>query len=620
MSGWDVSSTPTWGPQDGPEDTQASPGQEFGNQDFGRGGGPGSPAGGFPEFGGGYPGEGQAGGPPPEFFGQDDDPGQSRYPKRTPGRSFQDLPRREMRGRHSSAPDGGYGQGNGYGQDAGYGQENGYGQDAGYGQENGYGQDAGHGQQGGYGQDGGFGHENGFGQDAGHGQQGGFGQDAGHGQQGGYGQDAGLGHENGCGQDAGYGQENGYGQDAGYGQGWGGGGQGGDTWQPGGQENDGWGRAAGRSAAPWDERRDERPQPDAGYPGPDGQEFGQHEFGQDYTRQAPRPGFTPQDYEGQDFPGQDPQGFGGDMARNDPALQDFFAPQRGGTGGYPGQGPGRPGGDPRDPRERFRAPADGGWDDQGGRPPGPRTGTGPRPLPRGPRREDPEPRRGLGTKGLVAIGTVVGIIIVVAVVLVTHKSGGGTPTASNSTSTSTTPAAKPTATKSTGTGAAAGAGTGATATAYTLSTPATAGGYPKGQDPAFLAGATTTAKQVTTAIASGGGGTVKGAPVSAAYTLPAGQVITFVGYTGTFTPAKVATILASLASDPHSYPAGANGGVLGCGNTTTAPDGAVCFFATATTLGITEFFSATGPETLNAAQAKGAADTLKLRNSVETKK
>ena len=106
MSGWDVSSTPTWGPQDGPEDTQAFTGQDFGGQEFGRGG-PGSPAGGFPEAGG-FPGESQAGGPPPEFFGQE--PGQEQelgpggFPQRTPGGSFQNLPRREARGRHSSAP------------------------------------------------------------------------------------------------------------------------------------------------------------------------------------------------------------------------------------------------------------------------------------------------------------------------------------------------------------------------------------------------------------------------------------------------------------------------------------------------------------------------------------
>src|ERR1700761_6372748 len=95
MSGWDVSSTPTWGPQDGPEDTQAftSPGdssrdfgQDFGAQAFG--GGPNSPEAGFPEAGRGF-GDGQAGGPPPEFFGQDYgqdqnlDFGPESFPQRT---------------------------------------------------------------------------------------------------------------------------------------------------------------------------------------------------------------------------------------------------------------------------------------------------------------------------------------------------------------------------------------------------------------------------------------------------------------------------------------------------------------------------------------------------------
>ncbi len=225
-------------------------------------------------------------------------------------------------------------------------------------------------------------------------------------------------------------------------------------------------------------------------------------------------------------------------------------------------------------------------------------------------------------RGLIAIGAVVAIIIVVAVVVLTHKSGGGSPSASSSTAgTATSPAAKPSATKSTGTGtgtSAAGGG-GTTAAAYTLSTPATAGGYAMGQDPHFLLTATATATQIAGAVKSGGGGTAKANPVSAAYQLPASQVITFVGYAGTFTPAKIETILASLGSDPHTYPAGPNGGILGCANTTVAPDGAVCVWATATTMGITEFFTASGPETLNSAQAKGAADSLNLRNSVEKK-
>ena len=543
MSGWDVSSTPTWGPQDGPEDTQAFTGQGDGSRDFGQDFG-------AHDFGRGEPG------PPPEFFGQDhgqdQELGPGGFPQRTPGRSFQDLPRRDSYGRHSSAPGGAYGQDNGYGQESAYGQDNGYG------------------------------------------------------------------------RDNGYGQENGHGQDSAYGQDWGGGNDQADAWGPGGGQdsNGGWGHAAGRSAAPWEER----PQQDAGYPGPDGQDFGQQDFGrQDYTRQTARPGFTAQDYEGQDFPGQ--QGRGpqeplgpnrGDRdtaARMDPALQDFFAPQRGGGApGYPGQGPGRPG-EPRDPR--YRPPTD-GWEDPGRSQA--RTGTGPRPMPRGPRRDDPPPRRGLGTRGFIAIGAVVAIIIVVAVVLVTHKSGGSTPTAGNTPAggTVTSPAAKPSASKGSGAGT-SGGGTGATTAAYTLSTPAKAGGYPIGQDPQFLATATATAKQISQAVTSGGGGTVKGNPVSAAYQLPASQVITFVGYKGTFTPAKVATILASLGSNPHSYSPGPNGGILGCANTTTAPSGAVCVWATSSTLAVTEFFTATGPETLNAAQSKGAADTLNLRADVEKK-
>src|SRR6185437_925594 len=357
MSGWDVSSTPKWGPEDGPEETQAFPGQgdgsrdfgqAFGAQDFGRGG-TSSPPAGFPEVGGGYPGESAAGGPPPEFFGQeygqDHEFGPGGFPQRTPGRSFEDLPRRESRGRHSSAPSGGYGQDNGFGQD------------------------------------------------------------------------------------------NPFGQDSGFGQDWGGGAEAPDAWGAGGgqQGDGGWGRAAGRAAAPWEER----PQQDAGYPGLDGQQdFGQQDFGrQDYTRQAPRADFGGQDYDGgHDFGGpQESLGFDrGDRdvsARMDPALQDFFAPQRGGTGGYPGQGPGRPG----DRGSRYRPPT-GGWENPGRS----RAGTGPRPASRGPRRDDDEPRRGLGMKGLIAIGAVVAVIIVAGVVLLTHKSGSS-PTASN------TPAAGATA-------------------------------------------------------------------------------------------------------------------------------------------------------------------------------
>jgi hypothetical protein len=292
----------------------------------------------------------------------------------------------------------------------------------------------------------------------------------------------------------------------------------------------------------------------------------------------------------------------------DPALQDFFAPQAG-YAPQPGGGPGSP----REPRYRQDDNGWGGWDGPTDRPQPPRSGTGPRPVPRAARGGDDDDRRGLGMLGYILITVVVLVIIVAAVVVLKPKSGK-TPTAGNSPSGSTTTSApaKPSASTSAG----------VTTTAYKLSTPTTAGGYAQGQDPHFLTTATATAGQIVTAVKSGGGGTVKGNPVSAAYQLPLSQVITFVGYQGTFTPAKVATVLATLGSDPHTYPAGANGGMLGCANTpasATATSGAVCVWATATTLGVTEFFDSTGPEALTTSQSKGAADTVKLRADVEAK-
>ncbi len=110
MSGWDMSSTPTWGPNDGPEEsTQSFP---------------------VPGTGGRDPGQ--------DFDAQDAGP--SGYPRRTPGQSMRDLPRRESRGRHSAATasyssDSNFGADNGFGQDRdrdpGLGQD--YGQDTAFG-------------------------------------------------------------------------------------------------------------------------------------------------------------------------------------------------------------------------------------------------------------------------------------------------------------------------------------------------------------------------------------------------------------------------------------------------------------------------------------------------------
>ena len=583
MSGWDVSSTPTWGSQDGPDETQAFAAGN-GARDYGQ------------DFGGGHSGDSRAGGPPPEFFGQDyaqeQDRGPGGYPQRTPGQSFQDLPRRDSsRDRQAG---GGYGQDDGYGQSGAFGQE----------------------YRGGgaeeqtvrwtpAGQDNGYGHDNGFGQDNG------------------------FGHDNG-----------GYGQDSAFGQDWGGSGADqADRWgtpEHGGQDDSGWGRTAGRAAAPWDERQ----QQDQG--------FGEADGG--FGRQPENFGYAATEYQGQDYAGQEygggqhgrggqaPMEFGrqdrDSAARNDPALQDFFSPNGNGNGWSGGEQPrdrfqpadpdvdwtGRPkarqAADPDvdwtgRPKARPAADADVDWT---GRP------RGQRPAPRG--QDDDDSRGGLGTKGLVAIAVVVVVVIAAAAYMFLHKSSPSTPAASNSPAAGsvTSPTASASASKA-GT-ATSGTGTGAAATAayaFASPLPATAGGYPLGTDPNDLTNAKATAAQIITAVTSGGGGTVKGNPVSAAYTLPAQQAITFVGYTGTFTPDKVATILKALGSDPNSYPAGPNGGALGCANTKAAPSGAVCVWSTATTLGITEFYTATGPETLNSAQAKGAADALKVRADVEKK-
>jgi hypothetical protein len=116
---------------------------------------------------------------------------------------------------------------------------------------------------------------------------------------------------------------------------------------------------------------------------------------------------------------------------------------------------------------------------------------------------------------------------------------------------------------------------------------------------------------------------VTGKPVAASYTLPADQTIEFVGYQGTFNPKTVMANLGSFGTGEGTYGAGPHGGEMACANvpaTATAASGGVCVWVTTSTLGVTEFFAGQGPEVLTVAQAKGAADTVALRSSVETRK
>jgi hypothetical protein len=360
-------------------------------------------------------------------------------------------------------------------------------------------------------------------------------------------------------------------------------------------------------------------------------------------------------------------------ARMDPALQDFFAPTKPDprySAGRPSlgaqspglAGPGQPdldrpdfdrpdfdrpdfedrpdqGRGPQPPR-RGDGRADGRGDDRGPRRParladpwedptgypstGPQDGQQ-RPRSRGGLRDDDfEPAS--RTKMFLAIGAVVVVVIAGGAYLLLHKSGNNNPSAGGA-STPTASAAAPTATssakpKTTATAKSPNAvGSAASTGSYLLSTPSTAAGYPIGSDPSFLATATSTVATFEQSGIAGGAGTVAGSPVSASYTLPDAQTIEFVGYQGTFNPAKVMANLKDYGSSEATYPAGPNGGDLACANTTataSTPSGAVCVWVTDSTLGFTEFFTqADGPEALNSAQNKGAEDTVNLRASVE---
>lgn len=150
-------------------------------------------------------------------------------------------------------------------------------------------------------------------------------------------------------------------------------------------------------------------------------------------------------------------------------------------------------------------------------------------------------------------------------------------------------------------------------TGYLLTTPATAGGYPLlTQAPAYVQSAAgATAQTIRGSVVSGGGKI--SSQVFAAYQLDQGQVMSFTGYRGTFSPAKV---IAGLGTSAQTYPAGTDGGNLACFTAPGSQPGTVCVWATTTTVGITEFFSSIAPETVTV-QSKAASDTVNVRDSVE---
>lgn len=201
-----------------------------------------------------------------------------------------------------------------------------------------------------------------------------------------------------------------------------------------------------------------------------------------------------------------------------------------------------------------------------------------------------------------AVGVVVVLGIAAAAYLLLHKSAASTP-----------PAAAPTTSHM---ASPAGQSAGQSAR-YTLSTPATAGGYPQVMaPPSAVSSVATATAQVVRGQAVTAGGKVT-SQVAAYYQLDSGQVMSFAGYDGTFDPAKV---LAALGSDWATFPAGPHGGDLACTPSAGTPGGTVCVWATTTTLGVTEFFASTDVPEIVTVQAKAAQDTVNVRADVEAAK
>jgi hypothetical protein len=159
------------------------------------------------------------------------------------------------------------------------------------------------------------------------------------------------------------------------------------------------------------------------------------------------------------------------------------------------------------------------------------------------------------------------------------------------------------------------------AAGYTLTVPPTAGGYHALTPiPATLQrSAGTTEVAIAGAALKNGGGKIAGKGVATAYKLSGGQAMTYLGYQGTFNPAKAVAHLASFGSSEHQYSPGTHGGQFACAAAPGTPNGTVCVWVTTTTFAVTEFFSSTGPEVV-VIQSKAAADTLKVRDSVEVPK
>ena len=154
----------------------------------------------------------------------------------------------------------------------------------------------------------------------------------------------------------------------------------------------------------------------------------------------------------------------------------------------------------------------------------------------------------------------------------------------------------------------------ATASAsYKLVAPATAGSFTavKHVPAAVASAAQTVAGTLKGQVVSTGSGTVT-STVTSAYQVTRNLLATYVGYNGTFNADLIAQTFGTEATNPATLNPGSHGGRMGCGEFNK---GTLCVWVTGTTLGVIEYFDATGQAAVPAATAASAA--MNIHDSVE---
>ncbi len=210
---------------------------------------------------------------------------------------------------------------------------------------------------------------------------------------------------------------------------------------------------------------------------------------------------------------------------------------------------------------------------------------------------------------LYLAAAVIGVVAIVLLVIHLAKSGG-------STSAGGTPTASGTPTSS-------GTAGNAAATGYTFKLASSVGSYRLNR-PAVndLSAAlkSPTGSMADSVHAAGVGRATKTVfgiydlgPVSS-LTSSSYKGVVFVGYDGTFSPARAIKVIRAHLAHTRVEPAGAHGGKMVCGyDTSSGSDASMCVWVTPTTLGSVQFLAGD-----NTVKYPGAAKlALKVRNAVE---